>query len=103
MSAYQVPPDTSAKEKIVGGILTGQQLAWILAGVGADAVFSFITFGLFGNASIIIWSIIFLPIGVLFALKKMHELTLFDYIIRKIKHMKKVKHLPNIRKEAYTK
>lgn len=99
MGQYMVPPDTSAKEKIVGGVLTAAQLCWLLGGVGAGAIFAFLTFGLFGRGSIIIGTL-FLPVGGVFAFVKKHELTLFDYLLKRRQHNKKIKHLPNYRKEV---
>ena len=33
MASYPVPPDTSAKEKVIGGILSVVQLIWVLIGL----------------------------------------------------------------------
>jgi len=99
MSQYFVPPDTNEKEKIVGGVLTGGQLIWILIGLGLGAGFAFITFPLFGNTSIIL-GLFFLPIGLVFAFAKKKGLPLYEYLTRRRKHKKKTKKLPNLRIEG---
>ena len=99
MRSYQVPPDTSAKEKVVGGLLTWGQLAWVAGGLILSAIVFSTTFKVFGKGALF-FAILFLPAGTTFAFYKKHELTLFDYIIRKRKFKKKLKELPNLRKEV---
>lgn len=100
MATYSVPPDISEKEKIVGGILTAAQLICILIGVGAAAIFSFLTFAFLGTASIIIGVIIFIPVGFVFALVKIKGLPLYSYLKLKKYHKTITKKLPNYRVEA---
>ena len=40
MTTWKVPPDTSQKEKIVGGVLTAAQLIWMILGLGIAALIS---------------------------------------------------------------
>jgi len=100
MAVYNVPPDISEKEKIVGGILTSAQLICLLAGIGGAAIFSFIFFAIIKTAAIILGLIIFVPIGGAFAMVKVKGLSLFEYLKRKRYHKKIVKKIPNHRVEA---
>ena len=100
MAQYQIPPDLSEKEKIVGGLLTAYQLLSLIAGVAGTAIFSLLFFSFIGNAAIVIGAILFLPTGCIFAFKKMHGLTMLDYIKLKLAQRKKVKKLPNHKKEV---
>lgn len=100
MAAYNVPPDFSEKEKIVGGILTAAQLICIIAGIAGAALFSFITFSFLGTAAIIIGVIIFIPLGGVFALLKIKGLPLYTYIRLKQYHKTVTKQMPNYRTEA---
>lgn len=101
MRSYQIPPDMKEKEKVVGGLINLNQLFWIIGGLGLGACMFGLTFTLtgIGTLSIIIGAIFCLS-GVPFALKKVKGLTLYEYLHRKRKFKKKVKHLPNIRKEV---
>lgn len=98
--SYHVPPDMSEKEKIVGGIFTAVQLIWLIIGLGLAALISFTFFGLIGNAAIVIGILIGIPFGFIFALKKMHGLTMIDYLKLKRVHRQITKKLPNSRKSA---
>lgn len=100
MANYSVPPDISEKEKIVGGILTAAQLICILIGVGGAALFSIIFFKLIGTAAIILGVIVFVPIGVAFALIKIKGLALYNYLKKKKYHKMVTKKMPNHRVEA---
>jgi uncharacterized membrane protein YhiD involved in acid resistance len=100
MAVYNVPPDISEKEKIVGGVLTAAQLICILIGIGAAAVFSFLFFALLGTASIVIGVILFVPLGGAFALVKIKGLPLYEYLKRRRYHRTIVKKMPNYRVEA---
>ena len=102
MAQYIVPPDTSEKEKIVGGLLTGGQLVWVLAGLGGWALFGLGLYGFMGKFSFI-FSFPFVPVAGVFAFYKKHELTFFDYLSKRREHRKKTKHLPNLRKETLKK
>lgn len=87
---YQMPPDTSEDEKIVGGILDKSQLGWVVLGGGVGAFFTIPLFQYLSLASILF----FVPpfgVGVYFALKKVEGMTLFKYLIYKHKFKKKTK------------
>lgn len=101
MRVYPVPPDMKEKEKIIGGVLNLNQFLWILGGLGLGAsVFALIyTLTKIEGLSLTIGGLFCLS-GVPFALYKKNDLTLYQYIIRKRKFKKKVKHLPNQRKEV---
>jgi len=101
MRTYQIPPDMKEKEKVVGGILNVNQLFWVLGGLGVGGCVFGLTFTLTGAGSFsIILGVIFCLSGLPFALKKVKGLTLYEYLYRKRKFKKKIKHLPNIRKEV---
>ena len=97
MATYNVPPDISEKEKIVGGLLTAAQLICILIGVGAAAISSFLLFQIIGSAGIIVGVVIFIPIGGVFALLKIKGLPLYEYLRRRAHHKKITKKLINHR------
>ena len=100
MAQYPVPPDLSEKEKIVGGLLTAAQLICLIAGIGGMAIFSLVFFQFLNNIAIIIGAVVFLPLGCLFAFLKIKGLPLFTYLKLKSGHKKKVKKLPNHKKEV---
>lgn len=100
MASYNVQPDISEKEKIVGGLLNMGQLFCLIVGLGSGAIFSFLLFPIIGTASIVLGVLIFIPLGALFAFKKVQGLTLFDYLKRKRHHKKIIKKLPNKRKNV---
>ena len=99
MRNYQVPPDTSEKEKVIGGLLTWVQLAWLSSGLIAAAIVFSITFDVLGKGALF-FALLFLPIGLPFAFFKKHELEFFQYVKRKRAFKKKIKELPNMRKEG---
>lgn len=93
---YQMPPDTSEKEKIVGGLFDIYQViqfsAFTIAGIIIGLILYYIT-GIF-----IISVILLLPFvitGAIFALKKVDGLMLFTYLRLKHKHNKKIKYYVN--------
>lgn len=100
MAQYAMPTDLSEKEKIVGGVLTAGQLVCLIAGIGGMAAVSLLLFPVIGNLSIILGSIICLPLGCLFAFLKVKGLSLFKFLKLKIQHKKKIKKLPNHKKEV---
>lgn len=100
MNMYPVPPDLSEKEKIVGGLLTAAQLISLIAGIGGMAVVALTLFPVIGNVAIILGAVTFLPLGVVFAFVKVKGLPLLTYLRLKKKHKKKVKLLPNHKKEV---
>jgi hypothetical protein len=94
---YKIPPDTSEKEKIVGGLLNLNQLIWIIAGALTGAVITILTFNFLGNIAFFLGFIaiaLFIP----FVFYKKHDLTFFNYLKLKRKHKNKNKYLSNIRK-----
>ena len=101
MAVYQVPPDISAKEKIVGGILTKEQLITILACIsgGVGCYFLLSTF-LENTVSIIISCVIFLPLAVIFTFVKINGLPILKFFRLKKKHVRKVQYLKNHRTES---
>ena len=99
MRNYQVPPDTSEKEKIIGGLLNWNQVGWIVGGLLLGAVVFIATYKFLGKGALFL-AILFLPSGTPFAFYKKHELTLFDYIKRKKRFKSKIKELPNMRKDV---
>lgn len=100
MAQYNMPPDLSEKEKIVGGLLTAGQLICLIAGIGLMAIFSLLFFNFIGNVAIVIGAVVFLPLGCVFAFVKIHGLALMTYLRLKGVHKKKVKQLPNHKKEV---
>lgn len=104
MAIYQVPPDTSAKEKIVGGILDWGQLIWVSVGV----VIGLIVGNFFrmlggGMVGMVIGFIPGAAFAIVFAFVKIHELSVFNYLKYKKKHKQKTKKLPNIRLDGLEK
>lgn len=100
---YLVPPDMSEKEKIVGGLLTINQLFWIvLFGLMGMGMF-FATVNLLGAIFSGILALPFFAVGVLFALYKKENLTLFRYLYLKRSHKKKQKEIFHYRKEVHRK
>ena len=99
MRNYQVPPDTSEKEKVFGGLLTWGQLAWIAGGMVLAAITFMFLFKFLGRGSLLV-ALLVLPSGAPFAFYKKNGLTLFEYIRRKQEFKKKKKELPNLRKEV---
>lgn len=102
---HQVPPSTSEKEKILGGLLTLGQTAWLATGVVSATIVFIINSQILGMGKLgLIFAAPFLLVGVPFAFPfgkvKRYEMTLFDYLKRK-QHFKRInKKLPNYRKEA---
>ena len=63
MSSYNMPPDTSAKEKIVGGILDFTQLLFLLGGVAIGLGIGFLFKPAFGTVGLAFFIIIFALAG----------------------------------------
>ena len=104
MALYQVPPDTSAKEKIIGGILDWVQLIWILIGLAIGLIlgsfFKALGGGMVGMIIGLIPGAIF---AIVFCFVKIHELSVFDYLKYNKKHKYKTKKLPNVRLDGLDK
>lgn len=89
------------KEKIIGGILNLNQFFWVLGGLVLGASVFALVFSLTKIAGLSLFvGAVFCLSGTPFALYKKNGLTLFEYLTRKRKFKKKVKHLPNQRKEV---
>lgn len=101
---YQVPPSTTEKEKILGGLLTLAQTAWIAGGLVLAAIIFFVGFTVLGLDKFALFlAFPFLFSGVPFAfMKDKHskEIPLFTYFIKKYKFKNSIKKLPNSRKES---
>lgn len=92
---YDIPPDTSEKEKAIGGILTFAQFGWLMGGfVIAILVFLGLN-SILGKTPAIICAIPFLFTGAPFAFYTKYEMSLLKYIIEKNKFKKKNKRLIN--------
>lgn len=98
LRTYLIPPDVNEKEKIFGGYLNLNQFFWILGGFLLGAVVFVLLFPLLNKFSLIPAGITIFS-GVPFAIVKIKELTLFEYLKRKRAFNKKTKHLPNIKKD----
>jgi len=98
---YQVPPDTNEKEKILGGMFTLAQTAWLAGGIIIAAII-FLVFGktLGMGVGALFLAVPCLFLGAPFAFMKKHELALFDYLRRSHEFKSITKRLPNYRKEA---
>lgn len=88
------------KEKVIGGILNINQFFWVLSGLGLSAIVFATTFGIVGGTASLILAFPLIFAGLPFALYKKHDLTLYQLITRRRKFKKKVKKLPNIKKEV---
>lgn len=85
------------KEKVVGGLLNINQLFWVLGGLGIGVAVFLATFSFLGKGSLF-FGAIFALTGTPFALVKIKNLTLFEYLKRKKEFKKKNKELPYRRK-----
>lgn len=94
---YNMPPDTSAKEKIIGGLLDFSQLLYILVGIGAGILLGQFFKLFLGEAGMIVGLIPGIIFAALFCFVKIKGLSLMQYIKFKQKHKKKTKLLPNLR------
>lgn len=99
MRSYIVPPNTNEKEKVIGGVLNINQFFWVLAGLLIGGLVIILTHKILGQFSIVL-GLVFASSGLPFVLYKKNDLTLFQYITLKRKFDKKVKKLPNRRKEV---
>lgn len=94
MGWYQIPPDTREPDKIVGGILTLAQLAWIAGGLiiaaGVVVILKILLPGYFWVVGLIL-----IPCGVPFALIKKKDMPLPKYLLLKLKFRQKPKYFIN--------
>lgn len=100
---WQVPPDTSAKEKIVGGVLTFNQLIWMILGLGIAAGLSLFLGTLLGMGivGLIIGLIVGIGFGCFFCFYKKNDIPIFTYMCLKRNHAKKVHHLPHHQRDKF--
>lgn len=95
---YDVPPDTSEKEKAIGGILTFGQFGWLIGGVVLGLLVYLVVYTITQTA--IIGGFFAVPValtGVPFAFYKKYEMSLLKYLITKKKFESKTKELINKR------
>lgn len=94
--SYPIPPDTSEKEKAIGGILTFAQFGWLVGGF-VIALLVFLVFKLLTNSVVIcvICAFPFVFLGVPFAFHTKYEMTFFQYLVRNKKFKNKTKKLVN--------
>lgn len=78
---YSMPPNTSEKEKAIGGILTFAQFGWLILGLIIGLMIFAFCYMFLGEKMLgIILGAPFLPIGVPFAFYKKYEMSLFRYL-----------------------
>lgn len=94
MTQWKVPPDTSQKEKIVGGVLTAVQLLWMILGLGIAAGLALLlgSSGM-GIVGVVIGLIIGLAFGCFFSFFKKEGLPIFTYFRLNVKHKRKIHYL----------
>lgn len=102
MSTYNMPPDTSAREKIVGGILDVGQLFFLLIGLAIGLGIGLVLKGALGIAGMVIGIVPCVAVGLVFGFFKIKGLTVVQYLKYKRKHKYKTKKLPNVRLCALT-
>lgn len=100
MRIYNVPPNMNEKEKVIGGILNINQFFWVLGGLVLGATVFAITFSIVGGTFALFLGFLCCFSGLPFALYKKRDLSLYEYLYRKRLFKKKVKKLPNKRKEV---
>ena len=102
MASYNIPPDTSAKEKIIGGFLSIAQLMWVLIGIAFGCLIGFILKPALDMTGFIIGLVPGLAGAAIMCFVKIHQLTVWQFITFTQKHKKRTKQLPNIRMEGMT-
>lgn len=95
MTTWKVPPDTSQKEKIVGGVLTAAQLIWMILGLGIAAVVALTLGTAIGIVGIVIGLVLGIGFGLFFSFFKKNDIPIFTYLLLTRKHNKKVHKLPH--------
>ncbi len=103
MAAYPVPPDTSAKEKVIGGILSVTQLVWVLIGLAMGVGLGLLLKLFLGQAGLVIGIIPGIIFAFIFCFVKIHQLTVFQFIMYSRQQKARTKQLPNIRLEGMSK
>lgn len=100
MHQYEMPADTSAKEKSIGGILTFEQGAFIGGGIIAGFLVFLAISKLLGNFIIgIIFLIPFPIIGAFLAFKQVMDMPIYRYWLLKRKFNSKTKRLVHINEQ----
>ena len=93
---YQMPPNTSEKEKAIGGILTFSQFGWLILGLIICLIIFAFCYLFTGDKVVgIVLGAPFLPIGVPFAFYKKYEMPLLKYLSVKRKFNQKTHKLIN--------
>jgi hypothetical protein len=87
---HSMPPDTRGREKILWGVLDSRQLLCCIIGIGVYAVLVFATFSIFSAFSLLVCSPVVIA-GVYFALKKVNDIPLPEYLMIKRKYKKTIK------------
>lgn len=96
MQIYSMPPDTNEKQKILWGKFDSSQILQfsvftILGVIIALAVYGITKMFFLG----LIFMLPFVGLGILFALKKVNGMMLFQYLRLKHKYKKKIKYYVN--------
>lgn len=89
MTQWKVPPDTSQKEKIVGGVLTAVQLMWMILGLGIAAGLGLLLGNIMGIVGLVFGVIVGVGFGCFFCFYKKNGIPIFTYIRLQAKHKKK--------------
>lgn len=92
MRSYQIPPDISEKEKVVGGIFSIFEFIIILIGVFIGVLVFVLFYPLLDKLALIV-AIPFGFSGLPVVLIKIKGLSVIEYTKRKLKFNKKQKHL----------
>ena len=94
--SYPIPPDTSEKEKAIGGVLTFAQFGWLIGGL-VIALVVFLIFKVLTNNTVIcvICAFPFALLGTPFAFYTKYEMSYFQYLVRNKKFKNKTKKLIN--------
>ena len=94
MRVYEVPPDITEKEKVIGGLLDFVQFAWAIGGLVLGGI-NFLIFSKIFGMFALFPSLIIASVAIPFMFYKKRGMTLFQYIVKKHKFKKKQKHLIN--------
>lgn len=100
---YNMPPDTSAREKIVGGILDIVQLGFLIGGIAVGLLIGLVFKPIMGTAGMIIGLLPGVGAGLFLGLFKIKGLSVVQYLKYKKLHKYKTKKLPNVRLCALSK
>ena len=94
--SYNIPPDTSEKEKAIGGVLTFAQFGWLVGGL-VIALIVFLIIKVLTNITVlsVICAFPFALTGLPFAFYTKYEMPLLKYLLEKRKFQSKTKQLIN--------